>query len=119
MIAETGKRIPLEDGDAVEGSEFTANSLIIADAVMKSLSSSLTASHVLGATGSSESRKNFISPPPGSVWHRQSEVPLALRRQEEQGTVGQRVVTSSSNVGQTSNAPTLLSGQIRSVAWLL
>ena len=50
VISETGDCMPLTDGDAVEGSEFTANSFIIADAVMKSLASSLTASHVLGAT---------------------------------------------------------------------
>ena len=34
-LAETGERIPLTDGDAIELSEFTANYFIIADAVLK------------------------------------------------------------------------------------
>ncbi|MFM7985381.1 MAG: hypothetical protein ACKPKO_39315, partial [Candidatus Fonsibacter sp.] len=42
--------------DADEGPEF-ASSYIIADAVMQSLSSTVTASHVLGAEGSSGSRQ--------------------------------------------------------------
>ena len=58
----TGEIIPLTDGDAVEGSEEVASSLITVDAVMRSLSSSLTASHVHGATGSSESRGKSRSP---------------------------------------------------------
>ncbi|MFM7978828.1 MAG: hypothetical protein ACKPKO_05885, partial [Candidatus Fonsibacter sp.] len=39
--------------DADEGPEFSASSLIIADVVMQSLNSTLTASHVVGAEGSS------------------------------------------------------------------
>ncbi len=53
-------RTHLIDGDVVEGSEFPANSFVITDAVMKPLSSSLTALHVLGATGSSEPRRKSI-----------------------------------------------------------
>ena len=56
MMADTGERIPITDGDVVDASKDAKSSLIIVDAVRKSLSSSLVASHVLGATGSSESR---------------------------------------------------------------
>ena len=47
--------VALED---VNGGPEFGNSYIIADAVMLSLSSSLSASNVLGATGSSETRRN-------------------------------------------------------------
>ena len=50
----------IEDGD---GSHVFAESYMIADNVMASLTSSMTASHVLGMTGSSESRKKSRSPP--------------------------------------------------------
>ena len=83
VIAETGDRIPLEAGDVVGGSKFTANSFTIADAVMKSLSSGLTASHVLGA---SESRNKSRPPPPGSVKRAERSTPYysAVKRNEEQ-----------------------------------
>ena len=55
IMAETGERIALTDGETVEASEDAATPTIIVDAVMKSLSSSLVASGVMGATGSSES----------------------------------------------------------------
>ena len=48
--------------DSTEGPEF-ADSYIIADAVMQSLTSSLTAYNVLGAHGSSEPRRKSRSPP--------------------------------------------------------
>ena len=56
VMTGAGESFLLTDGHDVEGSEEAASSFIIVDAVMKSLSSSLTASHVHGATGSSESR---------------------------------------------------------------
>ncbi len=62
VMMNTGTCIPLADGDAVEASEEVASFLIVVDAVMKSLSSSLTASHVHGATGYSESRVKPRSP---------------------------------------------------------
>ncbi|MFM7977776.1 MAG: hypothetical protein ACKPKO_00530, partial [Candidatus Fonsibacter sp.] len=62
--------------DDDEGPEF-ASSYIIADAVMQSLSSmTMTASHILGAEGSSGSRQKSRSPPPG----------LALRDRSTPGT---------------------------------
>ncbi len=75
VIVVTGERIPLTDGDAAEGSEMTANSFIIADAMMKSLSSSLATSYVLGATGSSECRRKSRSPTPGSVTRAERRAP--------------------------------------------
>ena len=63
IMADTGERIPIADGDALDASEDATSSLIIVDAVTKSLSSSLAGSHVLGATGSSESRGKSRSPP--------------------------------------------------------
>ena len=50
----------IEDG---EDSRIFADSYMIAENVMASLTSSMTASHVLGMTGSSESRKKSRSPP--------------------------------------------------------
>ncbi|MFM7984809.1 MAG: hypothetical protein ACKPKO_36355, partial [Candidatus Fonsibacter sp.] len=62
--------------DVDEGPEL-GSSYIIADTVMQSLSSmTMTASHVLGAEGSSGSRQNSRSPPPG----------LALRDRSTPGT---------------------------------
>ena len=58
IMAEIGERIALTDGETVEASEDASIPMIIVDAVMKSLSSSLAASGVMGATGSSESRGN-------------------------------------------------------------
>ena len=49
----------IEDGD---DSHACADSYVIADTVMTSLASSVTASQVLGMTGSSESRKKSRSP---------------------------------------------------------
>ena len=69
VMADTGERIALADGDAVDVSEDATSSLIIVDAVMKSLSSSLAASRVQGATGSPESRGKSRSPPPAIVDH--------------------------------------------------
>ena len=56
---------PMALEDSTEGPEF-ADSYIIADAVMQSLTSSLTASNVCGANGSSEARRKSRSPPRGS-----------------------------------------------------
>ena len=63
VMAESGERIAISDGDAVETSEDVSPSVIIVDAVMKSLTSSLAASGVMGATGSSHSRGKSRSPP--------------------------------------------------------
>ena len=63
IMAESGERIAITDGDAVETSEDVSPSVIIVDAVMKSLTSSLAASGVMGATGSSDSRGKSRSPP--------------------------------------------------------
>ena len=52
-------------GGATEGPEC-ADSYIIADAAMQSLTSSLTASNVYGANGSSETRRKSRSPPRGT-----------------------------------------------------
>ena len=62
VMTGTGEGIPLTDGGVVECSEEVASSLTIVDAAMKSRSSSLTASHAHGATGSSESRGKSRSP---------------------------------------------------------
>ena len=56
IMSETGERIALRDGESVEASEDTSTPTVFVDAVMKSLSSSLVASGVMGAIGSSESR---------------------------------------------------------------
>ena len=48
VMAEIGERIALTDGDAVEASEDASSPMISVDAVMKSLSSSLVASGVMG-----------------------------------------------------------------------
>ena len=69
VMTGTGEIIPLADGDVVECAEDFASSLIIVDAVMKSVSSSLTASHVHRATCSSESRGKPRSPTLG--WRRE------------------------------------------------
>ena len=62
VMADSGERIAITDGDAVEASEYDSTPMIIVDVVMKSLSSSLAASGVMGATGSSDSRgKSKIS----------------------------------------------------------
>jgi hypothetical protein len=50
----------IEDGD---DSHIDADSYVIAESVVASLTSSVTASHVLGISGSSESRKKSRSPP--------------------------------------------------------
>ena len=63
VMVNTGERSPLTDGEAVGTSEDATSSSIIVDAVMKSLSSSLIASHVLGATGFPDSRGKSRSPP--------------------------------------------------------
>jgi hypothetical protein len=51
IMADSGERIALTDGDTVEASEDASTPMIIVDVVMKSLSSSLAASGVMGATG--------------------------------------------------------------------
>ena len=58
IMAESGERIAIADGDTAEASEDASTPMIIVDAVMKSLSSSLAASGVMGATGSSDSRES-------------------------------------------------------------
>ena len=63
IMAESGERVAITDGDVVEPSEYVSPSAIIVDAVMKSLTSSLAASGVMGATGSSDSRGKSRSPP--------------------------------------------------------
>ena len=50
----------IEDGD---DSHIDADSYVIAESVVASLTSSVTASHVLGISGSSESRQKSRSPP--------------------------------------------------------
>ena len=62
LIGGPRREVPAIE-DSGEGPEFV-ESYIIADVVMKSLTSSSTASHVMGATGSSESRRKSRSPPP-------------------------------------------------------
>ena len=57
-MADSGERIALTDVDTVEASEDASIPMIIVDAVMKSLSSSLAVAGVMGATGSSDSRGN-------------------------------------------------------------
>ena len=60
-VGEAEIELPaVEDGD---DSHLFADSYMIAESVMKSLTSSVTASRVLGLTGSSESRKKYRSPP--------------------------------------------------------
>ena len=62
-VGEAEVELPaIEDGD---DSHLFADSYLIADSVMKSLTSSVTAPQVLGLTGSSESRKKSRSPPRG------------------------------------------------------
>ena len=56
IMMDTKGRLSITAGDTVDASEDATSSLIIVVAVMKSLSLSLVASHVMGATGSSESR---------------------------------------------------------------
>ena len=63
IMADSGERIAITDGDTVEASEDASTPTIIVDVVMKSLSSSLAASGVMGATGSSDSRGKSRSPP--------------------------------------------------------
>ena len=57
-VTGSGEHLAISDGDAVETSGDASPSVIIVDAVMKSLTSSLSASGVMGATGSSDSRGN-------------------------------------------------------------
>ena len=56
VMADTGERVAIADGETLDASEYARSSLIIVDAAMKPLSSSLVGSHVMGAIGSSESR---------------------------------------------------------------
>ena len=63
IMADRGEQIALTDGDTVEASEDASTPIIIVDVAMKSLSSSLAASGVMGATGSSDSRGKSRSPP--------------------------------------------------------
>ena len=51
ITADAGDRLAIADGDTVEASEDATSSLIIVDAVMKSLSSSLAAPHAMGGNG--------------------------------------------------------------------
>lgn len=62
MIIDVVDNVTLEDGDPVERPELSATSFIIVDTVMKSLTCSITASQVMGATGSS----SRLPPPKGS-----------------------------------------------------
>ena len=48
IMTDTGERIAIADGETVDASEDASSSMIIVDAVMKSLSSSLAASGVMG-----------------------------------------------------------------------
>ena len=63
IMADSGERIALTDGDTVEASEDASTPMIIVDVAMKSLSSSLADYGVMGATGSSDSRGKSRSPP--------------------------------------------------------
>ena len=63
IMADSGERIALTYGDTLEASEDASTPMIIVDVVMKSLSSSLAATGVMGATGSSDSRGKLRSPP--------------------------------------------------------
>ncbi len=51
IMAESGERIAIADGDAVEASEDASTPTIIVDAVMKYLSSSLAAFWRYGCNG--------------------------------------------------------------------
>ena len=63
IMAETGERIAMTDSETVEASEDASTSMLIVDAAMKSLSSSLVGSGVMGVIGSSASRGQSRFPP--------------------------------------------------------
>ena len=67
IMTDTGERIYITDRETVEASEDASSSMIIVDAVMNYLSSSLVVSGAMGAIGSSESRGKSRSPPRASV----------------------------------------------------
>jgi hypothetical protein len=79
IMTESGERVALTDGDAVETSGDVSSSAIIVDAVMKSLTSSLAAS---GVMGSSDSRGKSRSPLEQLLIDRRGAYQLLLRHED-------------------------------------
>jgi hypothetical protein len=94
VMVNKGESIPFRYGEAVEASEDATSSLIIEDAVLKSISSSLVASLVHGATCSSESRVKSRS------------LPLAIVDRAERGAASAPPSRGTRYSG-SSPAPTL------------
>ena len=102
---------PIAIGDTTEGLEFV-DAYFVADAATQSLTSSLTASNVYGANGSSETRRKSRSPPRGTPGRLG---PSLLGTPSSRGTrrSGVSPATTPTRVKALTGAETLLSSLTR------